>query len=59
MTANLIYQLRRKVHIAKYEIRYRKPLLVEEWINFIGRVTKEKAGLQSLMGKPKELLITF
>tara|TARA_B100001059_G_C17797071_1_gene563688 strand:- start:1276 stop:1437 length:162 start_codon:yes stop_codon:yes gene_type:complete len=53
MTANLIYQLRRKVHIAKYEIRYRKPLLVEEWINFIGRVTKEKAGLQSLMGKPK------
>ncbi len=53
VTANVLYQQRRKAHTARSEIRYRQPLRVGETINLRGWIEREKGRLVMLRGEAR------
>jgi len=53
VTANVLYQQRRKAHTARSEIRYRQPLRVGETIKLRGWIEREKGRLVMLKGEAR------
>lgn len=53
VTANVLYQQRRKAHTARCEIRYRQPLSVGETVNLKGWIVREKGRLVVLKGEAR------
>ncbi len=53
VTANILYQNRRKAHTARCEIRYRRPVRVGETLLLKGWIEKEKGRLVLLRGEAR------
>jgi acyl-coenzyme A thioesterase PaaI-like protein len=53
VTANVLYQQRRKAHTARCEIRYRQPTRVGETLLLKGWIEKEKGRLVLLRGEAR------
>ena len=53
VTANVLYQNRRKAHTARCEIRYRRPARVGETLLLRGWIEKEKGRLVLLRGEAR------
>lgn len=56
VTANVLFQQKRKAHTARCEIRYRQPLRVGETVLLKGWIEKEKGRLVLLKGEARRKL---